>query len=63
MYYKSYLDLWHKMTFNVTLMSLNFEIYKSPSRMAKFSTLQENSITDILVLKSTCASLIVCFDT
>ena len=38
------------MTFKVTLISLNFERYKSPSRMTKFSSLQENSITNILVL-------------
>ena len=51
------------MTFKVTLMSLNFERYNSLSRMTKFSSLQENSITNILVLKSIRASLIMCFDT
>ena len=50
------------MTFKVTLILL-FDRYKSPSRMSKFSSLQENSITNILVLKSTRASLIMCFDT
>ena len=40
------------MTFKVTLMSLNFELYKSSSRMTKVSSLQENSNTNILVLKS-----------
>ena len=51
------------MTFKVTLMILNFERYKSPSRMTKFSSLQENDITDISVLKSILAALIMCFDT
>ena len=47
------------MTFKVTLMSLNFERYKSSSRKTKFSSLQEKSITNILVLNSICASLIL----
>ena len=51
------------MTFKVTLMSLNIESYKFPSRMTEFSGLQENSITNILVLNSTPASLMMYFDT
>ena len=47
------------MTFKFTLISLNFERYKSSSRMTKCSSLQENSITNISVLKSVCASLIL----
>ena len=46
------------MIFKVTLMSLNFERHKSSFRITKFSSLQENSVTNILVLKSICASLI-----
>ena len=51
------------MTFKVTLMSFNFERYKTPYRMTKFSSLQEDTVTNILVLKSIRASLIMCFDT
>ena len=36
------------MTFKVTLISFNFERYKSSSRMIKFSDLQETSVTNIL---------------
>ena len=57
--YQWYLDFWHQMTFKVRLMSLNFERYKIPSRMTKFSSLQENNIKNILILKSISASLIM----
>ena len=51
------------MTSRVTLMSLNTESYKSPSRMTEFSGLPKNNITNIMVLNSTRASLIMSFDT
>ena len=40
------------MTLKFTVMSLKIERYKFLSKMTKFNSLQENSMTDILILES-----------